>query len=441
MNNRKYVAWLYAQLPTLVSAGVLAPDVAERLRQHYGAVEGQTGRRWAVVLCTLLGAVFIGGGVLLVLAHNWEALSRPVRAALALALLLSAQALAGWVLWRRPTSTAWREGAGTWLTLAVGASLALVAQTYHLGGSLGAFMLTWVLLGLPVAYLLQATVPALLYIGGITLWASTVQRHSWQALGYWPLLLAVLPYLWLVARTNHYHARPVLICWLLGFTLPLGLGLSVHRVLHGPALWLLMYSALAGVMYHLGRRWWAEALTAWQRPWQTLGGMGLLGLALAFSFVTLWDILLRETWWRPPAETPWPAWLAQGMVLVWPVAAVALWLESLRRRDTLAIVLGAIPVVILSGYVLMAGSQTSLWSALLCNVYLLVLGVSLLATGLRGQRLGTVNVGMLVIATLILCRFFDADLSFVARGVAFIVLGLGFLMTNVLLLLGKGARA
>jgi hypothetical protein len=39
---------------------------------------------------------------------------------------------------------------------------------------------------------------------------------------------------------------------------------------------------------------------------------------------------------------------------------------------------------------------------------------------------------MLVIAILATARFFDTDLEFVVRGVAFIAIGLGFLATNVI---------
>ncbi len=63
----------------------------------------------------LRGALLIGAGIILMLAHNWEDLSRPVRAALSFLPLLLAQGLAGWALVRRPESLAWREGTGALL--------------------------------------------------------------------------------------------------------------------------------------------------------------------------------------------------------------------------------------------------------------------------------------------------------------------------------------
>jgi hypothetical protein len=52
-----------------------------------------------------------------------------------------------------------------------------------------------------------------------------------------------------------------------------------------------------------------------------------------------------------------------------------------------------------------------------------------------------VNTGLLVLSALIIARFFDSDLSFLARGVAFILLGAGFLTANVVILRRKGAMA
>jgi len=46
-----------------------------------------------------------------------------------------------------------------------------------------------------------------------------------------------------------------------------------------------------------------------------------------------------------------------------------------------------------------------------------------------------------MLAALIILRFFDSDLGFVVRGLAFITVGIGFLVTNVVLIRRKGAVA
>jgi hypothetical protein len=65
-------------------------------------------------------------------------------------------------------------------------------------------------------------------------------------------------------------------------------------------------------------------------------------------------------------------------------------------------------------------------------INLLVLGIGLLTIrrGARAAHLGILNSGLLLIAALITCRFFDTDLSFVFRGVLFVLVGLGFFLMN-----------
>jgi len=47
--------------------------------------------------------------------------------------------------------------------------------------------------------------------------------------------------------------------------------------------------------------------------------------------------------------------------------------------------------------------------------------------------MGVANVGMLIISAQIIRYFFNADWSFVARGTAFIIIGVGFILSNYLL--------
>ncbi len=63
----------------------------------------------------------------------------------------------------------------------------------------------------------------------------------------------------------------------------------------------------------------------------------------------------------------------------------------------------------------------------------LIVGIGTIALGARQQSLARVNLGMSVVAIQIVVRFFSSELGFVARGLAFIVVGLGFLLANFVL--------
>ena len=51
--------------------------------------------------------------------------------------------------------------------------------------------------------------------------------------------------------------------------------------------------------------------------------------------------------------------------------------------------------------------------------------------GFQHLRLSTTNYGLALASALVISRFFDADFSFLARGCAFIAIGVGFLVANI----------
>ena len=205
--SQKEIKWLRDQLPELVARGVLTQDSAARLESHYGLIEQVGGRRWAVILFGVLGAVLIGGGVILLIAHNWDELTRPVRAVLSFLPLLSAQALAWFVLTKRQHSAAWREGVGAYFTLVIGATIGLIAQTYNISGDFGSFVLTWSLLALPIVYLMQARFAAALYAIGATFWASDASDTNGHPAWFWALAALVIPFY--LARLRRDRAESV----------------------------------------------------------------------------------------------------------------------------------------------------------------------------------------------------------------------------------------
>ena len=183
----KHIKWLASELPKLVDDGVISSDAADKLREHYGEVDPNSGRRIALTICSILGSLLIGAGIILLLAHNWRELSRSTRTILSIAPLAISQILALWVLWSGRDSAAWREGVATFLTLSIGASISLVAQTYHIHGDLGSFLLTWSVLSLPLVYLMNASFPAIIYLVGITSWSGYEQSSAEHAVMFWPL--------------------------------------------------------------------------------------------------------------------------------------------------------------------------------------------------------------------------------------------------------------
>lgn len=426
MNRRSAIRWLYSELPDLVSGGVLAPDAAQALKGHYGEAPGRNAVKTALVIFSILGALLIGGGVILLLAHNWDELGRPMRAFLSFMPLIIAQGLVLWAAWTGRSSAAWREGSATGLMLAVGASIALVSQTYHIGGEPADFVLTWMLLGLPLIYLLDASTPAAIYWAGITNWAGIHWAGGTQPVLYVFLMALAIPHFALASRDNRYAPRPALLGWVLAICLTVGTGFALTR--HTEELWILAYSGLFGVMYLAGGLWFGEGSSAWQSPFKTVGAIGATFLSWLFTFHGVWG---HGSYWHLGLTGP-SVWdgaylLTLAAVLVW------LWVKALARRARGLLLLGCMPALAAMGYFVSRGSGNEAIAAVLFNIYLFALGLVMVVSALRQRKMAQMNLGLLVLSVLLLTRFFDSDLSFLFRGVAFIVVGAGFLAANVIM--------
>jgi hypothetical protein len=74
------------------------------------------------------------------------------------------------------------------------------------------------------------------------------------------------------------------------------------------------------------------------------------------------------------------------------------------------------------------------FAAIIANGIVLAIGVLEIKRGNQLNNLRILNFGLLIITILITCRFFDTDFSFIVRGILFISLGLGFFLTNYVML-------
>lgn len=430
--NRRAIGWLYAELPGLVAAGVLTPEAADRLRAHYGAEAGR-GRRLGVVICSILGALLIGAGIILLLAHNWSELSRPARTLLSLAPLLAAQAFATRQLTRPAPGpgAAAREGIGLFWSLALAAAIALIGQTYHIPGDLGGFLLTWALLTLPIAYLLKGAVAAGLYLVLITAWAGYAQGCGGHAVAFWPLFAALLPYAIGRMRANRYGPVSAWLGWILALCLCVATGITLEKVM--PGLWIVIYASLFGILYLAGGYWFAGAPSAWQRPFHVAGACGGAALAFLLTWEWPWDDVGWHFARHAARFHAQAAWLDYAWATVLPVTSLCLLVTAVRRRQPGRLLYGVLPLLAIPAFAFVAGGGDETGPQLLFNFYLFVAGAGTIIQGARSARLALVNGGMVMITALIVARFLDDDFSLVVRGIAFILIGAGFLATNLVL--------
>jgi hypothetical protein len=86
--------------------------------------------------------------------------------------------------------------------------------------------------------------------------------------------------------------------------------------------------------------WFDESRAFWQRPLQTVGALGVIVLAIILTFGHEWRHLLEIADWQALLRTP---------LAIWPVAALVLWVHAWTRREPVALLFGALPVIVLIG--------------------------------------------------------------------------------------------
>jgi len=424
--------WLARELPDWVRKGLVTPDAAAELGRRYDLVDAGRPRNVAVVVIAVFGSLLVGLGVILLLAHNWADLPRGMRLGIAFLPLLAAQGLAAFAVVTSRNGLAWREGVGTGWMLAVGACIALVAQVYHIPGDAGVFTLTWMLLSVPVVYLLRAVLPAAGVLAGLVFWAGHEQAFAGTAVGFWPLAALLAPFVRAQLRQEPASARTALLLWAVALAVLAALGITLERVT--PGLWIVVYAGALALMSMAG-----EAMPFlsgfWRRPFASAGAVGTVILGLMLTFEWPW----KEIGWhhlrRGGGHIAPAAVFDYAVAIALPLAAVARWgLSLVRRTGAVPLAFGASAVLATASFAVVGAAPGAEGIARIAyNVFVAALGGILAARGIRDRRLGEMNAGLLTIAVLVMLRFLDEDVSFVVRGLVFVGLGAALLTTNAVL--------
>jgi uncharacterized membrane protein len=413
-------------LPELIQAGVITAETADQIRGYYRLREGKPANVLFIVF-GILGALLVGLGIILMLAHNWDGLPRAARTGLAFLPLVLGQGLGGFVLLRKAQSPTWRESVATLLLLAVGASISLVSQIYHITtGNLSGFLLTWMLLGLPLIYLLRSSTVSLFYLLGIT-WFAIESKDLFAAASpswfYWLLLLVVLPHYYRLYRQQPEGNFTVFHHWLLPLSVAFALLITVEKEAEE---WLVLaFGSLFSLYCLIGHSGWLAGQKLRNNSYLVLGTLGIVGLLLALSFDSFWVDLAQQhdTLAKVIAA---PEFVAAALLSLLALMVLA---GRYRRQPLAAIRPMEISFLffILAFFVAFLRPSVAM---VMTNLVVLFMGLGTIRQGARLGHLSQLNYGLLLITALITCRFFDTDLSFVLRGMLFVLVGLGFFGAN-----------
>lgn len=424
--NKPAILWLYRQLPELVSKGVLSFESAEKLKAYYGPTEEKTGQKTFLMIFGVIGVLLVGLGIILILAHNWANITRINRLLLSVGLLLAAQLTTGFTLYRKRDSTLWRESTAIFHMLMLGAAMALVGQTYHLTDDTDAFLLTWMLLSLPLIYLMRASGVTILYLIGITSWSAS-SPHCLEKQFVWVLFAFVLPHYWRLLTHARQDKATVLLSWCLNICFYCSFAATLGHYIN--QLGFFIYSSLFAINYMIGHLCFQDSRDGWRIPFQFIGLASSIGILFVLTFNSFWRHLLSPVFSGYTIEKL----VAISLLLL--VIGGNFLMTRQAGKTTLAFSL--LPLIIGGAYVVQYFDVSGTGATLLMNSYLIFLSIGIIRTGVREHSIGIANVGMILLGMLIIARFLDSNFSFVLRGLVFVLLGISFIVTNMVLVRRK----
>lgn len=426
--SKRHIRWLHNELPALIESRVISEDSAQALRTHYGMhdIDSADSLPLVTLILATLGGLLIGGGIILILAHNWENLDRTARAVLAFVPLLISQGLVIFALVPKKKGPAWREVSGVLLFCCVAASISIIGQTYHISGDTQAFLSMWFLLILPFVYLLQAHLMTLLMMV-----LATVLSVNYSS-PYLLTLFALAPYYWRLQKSES-TTRAIQAAWV--YALCLLVSIPANVIANTSAI-LPMLGIMSGAMcaYLIGRSIETEA-SFWQRPLTNISAICLAGCAIGLTFTDfLLDIIEPNSWHYKNHMQ----WHQIALIISFTLTAFILLAVAIKRKtfDQLPLAsLFLLFILFISVSLLLnehAYSQLHVWVwALTFSLAVICVGIWYIYLGISSNSTSQLNFGLLLIMTLLMMKFFDQDFTLISRGISFIAIGIVFICVNL----------
>ena len=372
MNDAEYRERLAHDIATWTRGGLITGDQERAILARIGAGEpravGILRLGWFVTAISIIGALVLAGGVVLLFASQWAELPTWFRTASLIAGMLAAYA-AGYALIYRFEMQ--RVGSALLLlgTLLYEAGLFLLAQIYNMPVDSPILLLLAAAGTLPLAYLFESRVVLLLGIANLTGWLITemVKRYPDSPKTQSALLVVA------------------------------ALGVAFYAIGH----------------LHALRR----ATAAFADTYAISGLLVVLGLVYVFTFDEPWSEMIDagvKSYASPPV-----VYVSIGIAAVL-VAAQAL----LRGRDVETAIDVAAQAVVLVIAAIVATWPAWTGYAVLFNAVYFAVAAGLVTRGyLRGDE-RYINLGLAIVGLGLFTRYVDVFWSLLARSAFFIIGGL-----------------
>lgn len=165
----------------LLAAGLISEAQREAIVSHFQLDED---RNRLLQILAVLGGILVSGGIILLIASNWDSIPRGVRLVAGWLLMVGMHA-GGIALSRRETHPAIATSLHLIGSMMFLGNIALVGQIYHLSSRLPNAIFLWFIGIAPLAWILRSKAQFILSLVGFGVWMATelAERNSWLYFG------------------------------------------------------------------------------------------------------------------------------------------------------------------------------------------------------------------------------------------------------------------
>mgnify|MGYP001279884969 CR=1 FL=1 len=413
--------WLLKEIELWQNENIINADSASALKSRYSQ---KSGLNTITIIFSVLGSLLIGAGIILIFAKNWYRMPAELKAALSVLPLLTGQGLAIYVVKKKYTSLAWREGVAIFYSAGVFCAIAMVGQSFHIANDYGSYVLICGLLCLPIIYILDAVSPLAVYYYTTINWgAFALQGTEQPVIAFILLALFAVGLVYVVINrkktTDIRHIYTLWISVVAGFALVIIYSMALDT----DVLFMCLMFFLALFAADKNR----PDLTFPYKPVAVLGGLVILMILSSGWYFGSYSYLQETAYVKISSS-------AAAAAAVTMAGSIFFGIRHYKTDKQKLLFPAALLAV---GILVLTASYIDIHLMLItvtANIITLIIGIGLIVKGSKDADLPVTNLGLIVTCGLIVMRFFDDYFDFLWRGIAFLILGGIFLMINFVML-------
>lgn len=438
LNNRK-IDFLIKEITKLKDQNLIEENTAGKIIEYYTTKKSPKNIMALIIVSISIFATLsiISGIILVVVTFNWHIFTKEVKTVLAFMMLIVPQVLCLLQLLKKDTNQKNKEIFSLILSIFFGVTMAFVGQIYRLPENSEFFLFLWLISTIVIVYLFDSLTSSVLYMFLLIFHTSIMQIDGKIGLYFYPLFSLIIPF-YIMEFRKKQRLRVKFLDYLFIITMVIALGITLEKVI--PGLWIIAYSNLFVILYLLGVIFEKDNKESiFYSPYKISGILGIAILAYIYSFSWPWDEIGWDYYRIGEKFNKFASIFDYIVVIALPVISIYLLYISIIKKRLINYILSSFGILIVVLYILTSAFLKNtnnfiliipVWSL---NIFVVLYCIYFFYIGYKNKSLLTVNLSTFMVCGLIVTRFFDFDMPILARGFAFIVLGVFLVLLNLIL--------